>query len=283
MSGNANDAIAAAWRESARFWEQYRDHLLTMLAPLTAAIVADAAIAEGDTILDAAGGPGEPALTVARYVGERGRVVTTDIAPEMVAASRRASERTRASNLRFAVCSAQALPFADRAFDGVVCRLGIMFVPDPIAALRDMARVTKPGGRVCLVVWGAHEHNPYFRVPSAALAAYLPSEPDPPGAPGAWRYSEAGSLADDARAAGLDSVVERALSFAIELPIDFEAFWPMRIELSDTLRAKIARLDERARRNVTEAVRDATASYFHDGRMSMPAEARIVRGTVAPA
>ena len=84
-----------------------------------------------------------------------GTVVGTDISGEMVEAAARAAAAADSGNVRFERADAEVLPFADGAFDVALCGLGLMYVPDPIAALREMRRVLRPGGRAAVAVWGA--------------------------------------------------------------------------------------------------------------------------------
>lgn len=281
MESEEQDRIANAWRESAPYWEKHRERLRAMFEPLTVGLVEAASIAAGQRVLDVAGGPGEPAFSIAERVGPRGRVVTTDLAEGMVAASHREAERVGVGNLLCAVCSAMALPFRDASFDHTVCRLGAMFFPDTVEGVREMSRVTRPGGRVAFVVWGRLDRNPFFRVPSEVIARYVPPEPEPPDAPNAWRFGEYEVLASHLRAAGLANVAEKLVSFDIELPIDFDEFWRMRVELSDSLRETVSRLDGATASSLGESVRQATSEFFPSGAMRFPAEVLVVAGTTA--
>lgn len=279
MESSEDERITEAWRESAPYWEKHRHHLTSMFAPLTTALLDSASIISGDRVLDVAGGPGEPALSIARHVGLAGSVVTTDIAEGMVGAACRRATSLENGRVLGAVCSAVALPFADGSFDRAVCRLGVMFFPDVDEAVREMSRVLRPGGRMAFVVWGARERNPFFVAASETMAQFVPSEPDQPDALGAWRYAEAGALSSVLHRAGLVDVTETLLRCRLELPIDFDTFWPMRVELSDTLRDKMSRLDESMAATATAAVRKATEPYFPHGTMDFPAEVHVVAGS----
>ena len=68
--------------------------------------------------------------------------------------------------------SAVELPFADAAFDVVLCQQGLQFFPDKPGALRDMNRVLRPGGRLVLSVWGPLERSPGFAVLVEALTRH---------------------------------------------------------------------------------------------------------------
>src|SRR6202022_885623 len=139
-------------------------------------------IIEGDAVLDVAGGAGEPSLTIAETVGPTGSVTCTDAVAEMGAVAESEAQRRGITNITFQQCSADALPFDNKTFDTVVSRLGIMFFPDPLAALREMLRVTKHEGVIALAVWHKTELNPFFHLVSNVVARYFaaaaPTDPN---------------------------------------------------------------------------------------------------------
>jgi SAM-dependent methyltransferase len=85
-------------------------------------------------------------------------------------------------NVRFATMPAEALDVADESFDVVYCQFGLMFVPDPVAALRDMRRALRPGGRLGVAVWSTLEKVGIFLV-SRIVSPALPQEGEPPASP----------------------------------------------------------------------------------------------------
>src|SRR5262249_9919776 len=151
-------------------------------------------IAEGESILDVAGGAGEPSLTIAQTVGARGSVMCTDPVPQMLAAAESEAHSLGLNNLQFRQCTADSLPFADDSFDAAICRLGVMFFPDPPQALREMLRVTKPGGNVTLAVWDKSEVNPYSYVASEVVSRYGQASAGAANKFDAFRFAEPGKL-----------------------------------------------------------------------------------------
>lgn len=270
--------IGKAWRESAPFWGKNSETVREMFGPITTALLAEAMLERGHRVLDVAGGPGEPTLSVAGEVGLPGRVVHTDLAWDMAVAARSQALRHGYDNVRHALASGDALPFADAAFDRVVCRLGVMFFPDAERGLAEMLRVTRPGGRVALAVWGYKDRNPFFEIPAEISSRYAPS-PDPPDAPDTWRFGAPGYLAERLVAAGAVEAGERRVPFQIAGPLDFDRFWAVRVELSDTLRGRVAALSEDERRALADEARTAMAGYFSGESVSIPAEVVVVWAT----
>ena len=109
--------------------------------------------APGLSVLDCATGTGDLAIAFKRAVGPTGRVVGTDFCAEMLAAAP-AKARRAGHQIQFEVADAVALPFAEAVFDIASIAFGIRNVDDPLACLREMARVTKPGGRVVVLEFG---------------------------------------------------------------------------------------------------------------------------------
>ncbi|HWP55657.1 MAG TPA: class I SAM-dependent methyltransferase [Pyrinomonadaceae bacterium] len=273
------DETLREWRENAFYWQKHRDPIRTMFAPVTQALIDAAGIIQGQSVLDVAGGSGEPSLTIAEKVGPTGSVLCSDVVAEMVGGAQSEAQRLGLTNIQFRQCAADSLPFENDSFDVVVCRLGAMFFPDPLAGLSEMLRVTKPSGVIALAVWGRSELNPFFSLSNAALERHLAaSTPADRDAPGAFRFAEPGNLARILQQAGAIEVRENPLEFQIVAPFTPKEFWEMRAETSGTLRQKLATLSQQQRDQVAQEVEEAATRFFSDNQMSLPANVIIVTG-----
>ena len=117
---------------------------------------ATSGVRAGDAVLDLAGGTGDIAALLLPLVGERGSVVIGDINAAMLRVGRdRLLDRGFVRNLSCAQMNAEALPFPDGNFDTVTIAFGLRNVTDKDAALREMFRVLKPGGRVLILEFSA--------------------------------------------------------------------------------------------------------------------------------
>lgn len=111
-----------------------------------------AGIRPGHHVLDIAGGTGDLALKFSRLVGPRGRVVLADINASMLRVGRdKLLDNGVGDNVEYVQANAEALPFADNSFDCITIAFGLRNVTDKDAALRSMARVLKPGGRLLVL------------------------------------------------------------------------------------------------------------------------------------
>lgn len=134
-------AIAAA--------RAYEDlHVPALFAPFAPKVTAAAGVGPGQRVLDVACGTGVLARQASAEVGERGVVAGVDPGPGMLAVARELSP-----SVDWRQGTADAIPFDDASFDAVVSQFGMMFFPDGRAAVREMLRVLKPGGRLAVAVW----------------------------------------------------------------------------------------------------------------------------------
>jgi SAM-dependent methyltransferase len=138
--------------------EIYEEYFIPALFQEWTDRVADAAnIQSGDKVLDVACGTGVLARTIADRIGEGGSVVGLDVNEGMLAVAARKSP-----HIEWRRGQAEATPFDDDSFDAVVSQFGLMFFEDRRAAIREMIRVLRPGGRLAVAVWDLLDHTPGY-------------------------------------------------------------------------------------------------------------------------
>jgi SAM-dependent methyltransferase len=217
----------------------------------------------GQRLLDVGCGPG--ALT--RLLVERAGASTVSAADPSGAFVAAARARLPGVDVRRA--AAEELPYADDTFDAVVAQLVVHFMADPVAGLREMARVTKPHGFVAACVWdnagGAGPLSPLWK----AAQEIDPEVRDESAAPGARE----GHLAELAREAGLVAV--EASRLTVEVPFQaFREWWePFTLGVGSG-GAYVLGLDAPHR----EALRARLEDVFGEGQFSAVASAWCVRG-----
>lgn len=273
---NMNDNMLDVWAESARHWTKYSDTLHQMFVPLTRALIERAGIRAGQTVLDVAGGAGEPSLTIAEVVGPQGSVTCTDGVAQMVEAARANAERRGLTNMRFQQCAADSLPFPDNSFDVVVSRMGVMFFPEP--AFREMLRVLRPKGRMAFAVWGKSDVNPFCYLVTRVMDQHVKSPAADPNAPNAFRFAEPGKLVNVMKQAGAVDVEESIVNFDIEAPVSARQFWEIRSHTSDTLRDKLAKLPADEQSQIADEIEQAVKEFFPSNQMKFPTQMLIATG-----
>ena len=151
-----------------------------------------AALRPGEAVLDIATGPGTVARFAAEQVGPQGRVVGADFSEAMIAIAKGKPGLTSAAPVEYIVSPAAPLAVDDETFDVATCQQGLQFFPDRAAAVREMYRALKPGGRVIATVWREIALQPSFAALDAALRESLPADQaEPYGAPFRWPSAEA--------------------------------------------------------------------------------------------
>jgi SAM-dependent methyltransferase len=223
------------WRAVAAGWERQRPLFLESTRLVSERLVELLDPRSGETILELAAGPGDTGLLAARALAPGGRLVSTDVAPEMVeAARRRAAELGLDELVSFAVEDMQSLSFADASFDGALCRWGLMLVLDMPRAAAEMARVLRPEGRIALAVWADPDDNDWMTAPGrSALDLGLVERPDP-DAPGPFRLAREGALESLLTEAGLG--VERVADVSVAWhAASLDAWWEIARDTSRSL------------------------------------------------
>jgi len=154
-----------------------------------------------------------------------------------------------------------------------------MFFPSPLAAIREMLRVLKPGRKVTMAVWHFAERNPFHFTLSRVMNRYVDSPPPGPDDLDAFRFASPGKLLGVLTEAGAIVPSERVLRFTILAPISVEEFWALRCEMSEKLREKIAALSHEQMTEVRRQMLGALREYSTGQGMSFPVEVLIVSGT----
>lgn len=148
------------WSTAAPGWERWWRTLEKGLTPVTQRLLELAEIRAAQRVLDVATGIGEPSLSAAGIGGASSHVTATDIAPGMLDIASKRAQEAGATNIEFSERDAEALDFPPGTFDAVLCRFGLMFLPNLADSLQRMRTALKEGGRVAAAVWGPPERVP---------------------------------------------------------------------------------------------------------------------------
>jgi len=256
-----------SWNNAAAGWEKWWPLFERCAQPVSTRIVELARIKPGYRVLDIATGTGEPAITAARAVGPSGRVIGVDHSPGMLDVARRRAASLGLTNVEYREGDAASLKEPAASFDAVVCRWGLMFVPDLEAAARGIHAALKPGGWLATAVWDKGDKVPMITIAGQQVRDTLGIPPPPPGTPNPM------SLADT-------SIVERALTSAgfrdfkvepMNVIFEFdspEKFLESRRDISYDFRTAMASQPPEVQRKLEEIViREARPYVGADGKM----------------
>ena len=180
-------------------------------------LLSEANLSSGESVLDVACGPGTVARMASERVGPKGKVMAIDISPPMLDLARAKPQAPNSAPIEYVESPAHPLKTKDASFALTVCQQGLQFFPERVEALKEMVRVTQPGGRIAAAVWGSLKQCPFFGEIHAALQEALPPEiADLMKAPFSLHDSE--ELIALAQEAGLENIEVKSIS----LPLIFE-------------------------------------------------------------
>jgi SAM-dependent methyltransferase len=266
------------WARAAAGWEARADWFRAATMPVTAWMLDAIEPQAGQTILDLAAGIGDTGFLAAELIEPGGQLVTSDFAPEMLAAAQRRAEALNIANVRFRQMDA-SLPLDQPAasLDAVLCRWGYMLMNDGEAALRETRRVLKQDGQVALAAWTGPEDNRWSAAPVKILQGRGLIEPDPPG-PGQFAWAEEGAIAEHLESAGF--VEHRIESVTFSFPFDdIEDWWAAQVQTSTRIADADAHMDTPTRRAVLDDLAAAAVPFDHGGRIVIPARTWVAAAT----
>jgi ubiquinone/menaquinone biosynthesis C-methylase UbiE len=137
--------------------QHYEPYWREQLEPAQRLMLDLSDLTPGERVLDIASGTGLVTFPAAERVGPKGHVLATDISERMVESVLGLAAEKRLGHVAAERMDAEDLRLPERHFDAALCGLGLMYVPDPLQAVREMRRVVKPGGRALAAVWGRRD------------------------------------------------------------------------------------------------------------------------------
>lgn len=251
--------------------ENYERHFVPAIgAPLAQDLIEIADLHPGERALDVACGTGVVTRLAAQQIGASGIIAGLDLNPGMLAVARAATPPGTA--IQWHEASAEEMPLPDASFDVVLCQMGLQFVPDKPAALREMYRLLPLGGRLFLNVPGPMP--PLMAAMATSLASHV-------GAEAAGFVKQVFSLHDTAElqrlieGAGFREVSVQADTKQLHLPAPEEFLWGY--VLSTPIAGAVAKLDDERRAALERDVVEKWQEFAEDRGLAL--EVRIVVAT----
>lgn len=212
-------ATRSQWEKAAGGWNDQTPRIRAWLHEATQAMLDMAGIRAGQRVLDVAAGAGDQTLDIAQRVGPQGSVLATDISPAILEYAKANARRAGFGNVETRANDGEHLEVADASFDAAVCRLGLMFFPDPLQGLREMHRALKPGGGICTMVFSAPQANPCITTLMATALEHAGLPPRDPYHPGGLLSLGKPGLVDQLfRDAGFRDVATTRIDAPFRLP-----------------------------------------------------------------
>ena len=264
----------AHWSTRSDAWEKWAGMSRPRSAEFSRALITAAGVDAGHRVLDLACGVGDTSLELGSVVGPGGFVMTTDLAFDMVARARRRAAADDLANLHYCTAAMESLPFGDRCFDGIVCRLGIMYCPRVQRALAEARRVLRPGARAAFLVCGPREDNPILKIIHDVVTELFEFENrdaviDP------FKFAAPGSLAEEMAQAGFLDVAEQDITLSQRAPVG-TLFWQPSLERGMSF--PLEDLPRDTRHELEQRMVAAFEPYLQGGFYELPSLSRITRG-----
>jgi SAM-dependent methyltransferase len=268
------------WVRAAEGWEQQADKFGKDSMPVSSRMVDALAPQPGHTILDLAAGIGDTGYLAAELIHPGGELITSDFAPEMLAAAQRRAERKGIKNVRFRQIDL-SVPIDQPAasLDGVLCRWGYMLLEDPESALRDTRRVLKQDGRLALAAWTGPQDNLWSAAPVKIMQARGIIEEDAPTGPGQFAWADPELITETMETAGFIEPHIEAVDFQIHYD-DVDDWWVAQTQMSTRTADADKQMDFAARSDVLADLERAAEPFTQpDDSLVIPARTWVATAT----
>jgi ubiquinone/menaquinone biosynthesis C-methylase UbiE len=269
------------WDNAAAGWQAWWETIERGAQKVNDKIVELAEIKSGDRVLDIATGIGEPAVTAAKKVMPSGKVVATDISPQMLAIA-----KTRAKSLgldgimEFRESDGEKLDFPEPTakFDAVLSRWGLMFFPNLSAALVKIRDLLVTNGRLSVAVWSAPSKVPLLDLAFATVRKQINAPGPPPGTPGPFALADIETLKQSFSQAGFKDV--KIDTFQITFEFDSpESFTRFHQQVTAPIQALLANYSDEVKKAAWDSITEAVWQYADShGRVNLDNEVICISG-----
>ena len=269
------DAQRQDWNRVAGGWDKWDQFFNRNMTFINHRLVADARLRPGLRVLDLGSGTGYPALLAGEVVGSEGSVTGLDLAESMLAVATRKAKTLGLPHVTFRTGDVTSLPFDVASFDAVISRFCLMFLPEIPKALKEIARVLKPGGYVAVAVWSSPDKNPYLRITMDVIKTITPLPPPDPEAPGIFRLAKAGDLAGMLERAGLNLLSDD--EFAADVTFSTaEEFFRSVMDIAAPIQNLFATLTQEQKSEAERGIITAVNEYRRQQGVVLPIAVRLV-------
>ena len=206
------------WQDAAEAWNAWGRFLATWLGPATEAMLDMAKVGPGSFVLDVAAGAGQQTLIAAQRAGPSGRVLATDISPDILDYALENARIQGLHNVETLEADGESLDVAPDSFDAAISRVGLIYFPDQQRALANIIRSLRPGGRFAAIVYSTPENNGFFSKPVSIIRERAQLPPPAAGQPGPFSLGSPGTLSNVLEEAGFRDIEEEVVSAPVVLP-----------------------------------------------------------------
>lgn len=257
------DSVAPGWIKWWKTLEQFSVIVSDSLIQL-------ADIKPNHQVLDIATGVGEPSLTVAKLVSDGGSVIATDVSSQMLDIARQRAETLGLDNIEFHESDAEEMHYPDGSFDSIICRWGLMFLPDVEKTLKSVNKMLADDRKFATSVWDVPENIPFFSFAVSTLRQMFDVPLPLPETPTVSGLAN-GNIENYMEQAGFKDIRTEKLT----LDFDFSSageYVEMMQDIAAPLRVLLANQSDDQQKNYWQTLEENASNRFssEDGRVKMP-------------
>jgi ubiquinone/menaquinone biosynthesis C-methylase UbiE len=269
-----------SWNSAAAGWQKWWKTIERGTEKVSKQLIALAEIKSGSRVLDIATGIGEPAITAASQMGKTGNILAIDISPQMLSiAKQRAISLGLQNVIEFKEGDMETIDLSSTTFDAVLCRFGLMFLPELKVGLSKIYQSLIEGGHFAAAVWASPAQDNLIAKTMNIIMKETNSKPPPPGTPGPFSLSDEATLRNSFVTTGFkDLTTERMeVIFDFNSPDDYTS-WAT--ETAGPLLKMLATQTSERKKEILRAVTEETKKYVYNkaGGVRFKIEAILISG-----
>jgi ubiquinone/menaquinone biosynthesis C-methylase UbiE len=252
------------WNNVANGWQKWWKAFEQDAQKVNERLIELAGIEEGYRVLDIATGTGEPAITAAKKVGDKGYVLATDISPQMLSiAKRRANSLGLESIIEFKECDAETIDLP-ASFNAVLCRWGLMFFPNLITTLINIHDLLSNSGRIAAAVWSEPAKVPklYTAIDVVTRELGISDSPSYSKAHSPFSLANITTLKDAFIQAGFKDVSFEYLNVIFEFA-SAEDYTDFAMSIIGPIQNMLANEDEKRKQEIHKVITDEVARKYN--------------------
>lgn len=268
------------WDSVAHGWQKWWTTIEIGAERVSRRLIELAGIKTGSRVLDIATGIGEPAITAAREVGSGGQILATDLSTEMLSiAKQRAINAGLQQVIEFKQGDAETIDLPASTFDAVLCRWGLMFLPNLTSGLSNIYRSLVDGGRLSAAVWATPEKDSLIASIMNTVMKETNSPPPPAGSPGPFSLSDENFLKNSLISSGFKGVAIERMNVTFDFGSS-EAYASFVCETAGPLQAMLLKETQERRQEILKAVIESARKYADNntGTVKLTNEAICIVG-----
>lgn len=237
----------------------------TFLHPISMAMIEKLHLYPDANVLDVATGMGEPGLTVASLLAE-GTVTGIDISEKMLEMASSNAKTKNIQNFTAICCEVDTMPFPDQHFNAILCRNGMMFFRNMSTSIKEIYRVLKSNGRICVSTWGLLEKNLWIQIVLKAISEVTKRKTYNRHVPGMFYCMQPGFMTDWFEETDLQDIEEQEITGIVEFG-SLGEHWEYVTTVCATVVDAMNNLDTRVKEKIRHIVKEKCKTHLVNGRL----------------